>query len=249
MEQLHQQAQNNPQAALDQYSQIPTTGAVVLGQNVPNQVQPLPEQQIQQPQQPQQQTQQPQQQSGISTVEQFTQLVDTIDPQVLDQFFVSRYGINTNQFRDIVTQQTAQQYQQQSQQQQQQVQPNQQTQQVQANPFDQALSELQTTWGVDQNETMRRLQVISEEKSALLQQHPEYDTLDNVKLWWSEMQVRNARASQPDRNSSIIGSAVPQRPQYLFTESQIAAMSEPERRAKDAAITMAYAQNQVLLDM
>lgn len=237
---------------------MPTTGAVVLGTNVPNQVQALPEQQLQPPQAPAQNT------GSIASVDQFQQLIDTVDPNVLNQYFQQNFGITTDQFRSLAAANAAQQYRQQPQQpqqpqyQQQQIpqpqqppqpQQGQQEQQTQASPFDSALRELQSTWQVDQNEALRRLRVISEQKGAFLEQNPQFDTLDNVKLWWAEMDVQGTRASQPDRNSSIISSAVPQRPQYLFSESQIARMSEQERRANDAMITQAYATNQVLLDL
>lgn len=104
-----------------------------------------------------------------------------------------------------------------------------------------ARKQLDTFWGVDREETIRRYEAIkpyfqrlSPEKKKL------YDTVEGADLLWRSVQAQGVTKTQTTKNSKNAGNK-----RFMFTQAEIDAMSPEEYAQKAEAINKAYINNQV----
>ena len=104
-------------------------------------------------------------------------------------------------------------------------------------------------WNVTPEEVVNRIKIISQKYQSLIQSNPTLDSVEGVKQMWAMHEINNpVTATQPDKQSSLL-STVPNKPAYRFTQSQIDAMPEKERRQRYADILSAYSENLVVNDL
>lgn len=97
-------------------------------------------------------------------------------------------------------------------------------------------------WGTNEQETERRIRVVLEEFSKLSPEEQElYDNPKGAKVLWE----RYEKSNKPPVMDKGISSVSKTEPTYLFTQEQIAGMSEDERRRNHSAILAAYATGKV----
>lgn len=110
--------------------------------------------------------------------------------------------------------------------------------------------QLQTDWGVDQQEFNHRLELVKEEfKKLPPEKQQALDDIQGAKLLWEVISARQA--------SVVTSPTIPANPRpakrgqeaYDYRQSQIMAMSPAQYAAEADKITRAYAARRVLMDV